>query len=69
MVSDDPVGFIEACSLYSWTQVVNIKRDPIRNLGRPADQDAFRYGRLYRVRSTAYVYDWNILLIGQALWL
>ena len=28
MVSDDPAGFINGVMPYSWTQVVNIKRDP-----------------------------------------
>lgn len=28
MVSDDPAGFISGVQPYSWTQVVNIKRDP-----------------------------------------
>ena len=28
MVSDDPAGFINGVIPYSWTQVVNIKRDP-----------------------------------------
>ena len=70
MVSDAPAGFITGVLPYHWTQVVNIKRDPfetsigeqIKTLDRPW---AVRSPR----RSTAYVYDWNLLPIGQALWL
>ena len=35
MVSDDPAGFITGVVPYSWTQVVNIKRDPFEtSIGR-----------------------------------
>ena len=52
----------------SWTQVVNIKRDPFEtSIGQQKDADGhgWRAGR----PDTAYLYDWNMLPIGQALWL
>ena len=33
------------------------------------DEDPARYGGALASPSTAYVYDWNLLPIGQALWL
>ena len=54
---------------YHWTQVVNIKRDPFETSIGAADQDALRHGRRACLSVTAYVYDWNMLPIGQALWL
>ena len=41
----------------------------VRDIRRRADQDADRHGRRTCSPSTAYVYDWNMLPIGQALWL
>ena len=53
---------------YHWTQVVNIKRDPFEtSVGQP--EDAFGMGGAIASPSTAYVYDWNMLPIGQQLWL
>ena len=61
---------LAACMPYHWTQVVNIKRDPFETSIGSAIQDALRHGRRARLhRSTAYIYDWNMLPIGQALWL
>ena len=42
MVSDDPSGFITGVVPYSWTQVVNIKRDPFETSVGQQLQDAFR---------------------------
>ena len=41
----------------------------VRDLRRRADQDAVRHGRRHCVAVDGLLYDWNMLPIGQALWL
>jgi arylsulfatase A-like enzyme len=69
MVSDDPSGFITGVVPYSWTQVVNIKRDPFETSVGEQLKTLFGTGGALAGPITAYVYDWNLLPIGQALWL
>jgi arylsulfatase A-like enzyme len=69
MVSDDPAGFISGVQPYSWTQIVNIKRDPFETSIGDQQKTLFGYGGALAGPVTAYVYVWNILPIGQALWL
>jgi arylsulfatase A-like enzyme len=69
MVSDDPAGFISGVMPYSWTQVVNIKRDPFETSVGQQIKTLFGMGGAIASPSTAYVYDWNMLPIGQQLWL
>ncbi|WP_457584973.1 arylsulfatase [Ensifer canadensis] len=69
MVSDDPAGFISGVQPYSWTQVVNIKRDPFETSVGQQIKTLFGMGGAIASPSTAYVYDWNMLPIGQQLWL
>ena len=69
MVSDSPAGFINGVVPYHWTQVVNIKRDPFETSVGEQQKTIFGYGGAIASPSTAYVYDWNMLPIGQALWL
>jgi arylsulfatase A-like enzyme len=69
MVSDAPQGFLTGVVPYHWTQVVNIKRDPFEtSLGQQIKTLTGEGGALAGP-VTAYVYDWNMLPIGQALWL
>ena len=69
MVSDDPTGFLAGVLPYHWTQVVNIKRDPFEtSIGEQVKTLTGRAGALAGP-VTADVYDWNMLPIGQALWL
>ena len=69
MVSDAPSGFISGVQPYSWTQVVNIKRDPFETSIGEQIKTLFGMGGAIASPSTAYVYDWNVLPIGQQLWL
>jgi arylsulfatase len=69
MVSDDPAGFINGVMPYSWTQVVNIKRDPFETSVGQQIKTLFGMGGAIAAPMTAYVYDWNMLPIGQQLWL
>ena len=54
---------------YHWTQVVNIKRDPFETSIGEQIKTLFGQGGALAGPVTAYVYDWNMLPIGQALWL
>jgi arylsulfatase A-like enzyme len=69
MVSDNPAGFVSGVQPYSWTQVVNIKRDPFEISVGTQQKTLFGMGGAIASPSTAYVYDWNLLPIGQQLWL
>ena len=69
MVSQSPEGFTTGVIPYHWTQVVNIKRDPFEtSIGQHA-KTMFGVGGALGGPVTAYVYDWNVLPIGQQLWL
>ncbi|CAH2402097.1 arylsulfatase [Mesorhizobium ventifaucium] len=69
MVSDAPTGFLAGVLPYHWTQVVNIKRDPFEASIGEQVKTLTGMGGAITSPSTAYVYDWNMLPIGQALWL
>ena len=69
MVSDDPAGFIAGTMPYSWTQVVNIKRDPFETSIGQQYKTLMGMGGTLAGPYTAYLYDWNMLPIGQSLWL
>jgi len=67
-------GACNTCGLagvktYKWPQVDNIKRDPFE--GAVGDEEKTNFGLSGALAGpvTAYVYDWNIIPIGQALWL
>ena len=69
MVSDCPAGFITGVVPYHWTQVVNIKRDPFETSVGEYQKTLMGVGGAIAAPVTAYQYDWNMLPIGQALWL
>ncbi len=69
MVSDSPAGFTAGVLPYHWTQVVNVKRDPFETSIGSQQKTLFGMGGAIASPSTAYVYDWNLLPIGQQLWL
>jgi arylsulfatase len=69
MVSDSPAGFVTGVIPYHWTQVVNIKRDPFETSIGQQEKTLMGTGGALAGPVTAYQYDWNMLPIGQALWL
>ncbi len=69
MVSDAPAGFVTGVVPYHWTQVVNIKRDPFETSIGSQAKTLMGVGGALAAPVTAYQYDWNMLPIGQALWL
>jgi arylsulfatase A-like enzyme len=69
MVGQNPESFTAGVMPYHWTQVVNIKRDPFETSVGSATKTMFGMGGALAGPVGAYVYDWNMLPIGQALWL
>ena len=54
---------------YHFTMVNNIKRDPFEQaIGSAVKTAAWAQGAL-AAPMTAYIYDWNLLPIGQQLWM
>jgi arylsulfatase len=69
MVSQSPAGFTAGVLPYHWTQVVNIKRDPFETSIGSHTKTLFGMGGALAGPVTGYVYDWNMLPLGQQLWL
>ena len=69
MVSNSPGGFISGVLPFHWAQVVNIKRDPFETSIGSQYKTLLGMGGTIGSPSTAYIYDWNMLPIGQALWM
>ena len=53
---------------FHWTLVQNIKRDPFEQAVGVAQKTAMSLGGALGGPVTAYIYDWNMLPIGQQLW-
>jgi len=68
MAPDDATGGFMGVQTYHWTQLTNLKRDPFEN-NVLNDKSAFAVGGALAGPTTAYVYDWNLLPIGQMMWL
>jgi arylsulfatase A-like enzyme len=70
MVPTSPTGAMGGPVNYSWTMVDNIKRDPFEIAGGLDDiKTTMQVGGALASPSTAYIYDWNMLPLGQLLWL
>jgi uncharacterized protein (TIGR03000 family) len=63
--SDALVGTVT----YHWTMVDNIKRDPFEMAVGQSQGTMLGMGGALAGPVTAYIYDWNLLPIGQLLWL
>jgi arylsulfatase len=69
MTKSGAVGWLEPLTTFHFTLVQNIKRDPFEQNVLPTDgKSAMSLGGSLASPSTAYIYDWNILPIGQLLW-
>ena len=69
MVGDCPTCGLFGPTSYDWTQLQNIKRDPFETTVGADNKSLLGYGGALAAPSTAYLYNWNLLPIGQALWL
>jgi len=64
-----PTCRLTGATSYHWTQLDNIKRDPFEIAVGDDQKTALSLGGSLDTPATAYIYDWNLLPIGQLLWL
>jgi len=69
MMGATGIRSIEAPETYAWTQIDNIARDPFETAWGDGTKSVTGYGGVLAAPSTAYLYDWNILPIGQLMWM
>ena len=62
-------GWIMPLTPFHWTLVQNIKRDPFEQAVGVSQKSAMSLGGALAAPVTAFQYDWNMLPIGQELWL
>jgi hypothetical protein len=69
MSQPGPAGWIMPLIPFHFTLVQNIKRDPFEQAVGVDQKTALSIGGALASPSTAFLYDWNLLPIGQQLWL
>ncbi len=69
MAPSSATGGLLGVQSYHWTQVDNIKRDPFETAVGADQLTLLGMGGALAAPSTAYIYDWNLLPIGQMLWM
>jgi arylsulfatase A-like enzyme len=69
MVGAGPMDGLVGAITFHWTQIANIMRDPFEITVGTDGKSLLGLGGALAAPSTAYLYDWNILPIGQVLWL
>ena len=69
MASESATGGLMGVHTFHWPLVDNIKRDPFEGSVGFEPQTLLGQGGALAGPVTAYIYDWNIIPIGQALWL
>ena len=69
MVPDTAMGGLTGATTFHWTQLQNIMRDPFETTVGAEGKSITGYGGNLAAPSTAYIYNWNMLPIGQMLWL
>ncbi len=68
MSQPGPAGWLLPLTTFHFTLVQNIKRDPFEQAVGTEQKTAMSIGGALGAPSTAYIYDWNMLPIGQRLW-
>ena len=69
MSQPGPAGWIMPLIPFHFTLVQNIKRDPFEQAVGIDQKTALSIGGALAGPTTAFLYDWNLLPIGQQLWL
>jgi arylsulfatase len=69
MSQPGPAGWIMPLIPFHFTLVQNIKRDPFEQAVGIDQKTAMSLGGALAAPMTAFQYDWNMLPIGQQLWL
>ena len=62
-------GWLLPLTPFHWTLVQNIKRDPFEQAVGVNQKTVMSMGGTLGGPVTAYIYDWNMLPLGQVLWL
>jgi arylsulfatase len=65
----NPGAALLGAETFHWTQVDNIKRDPFEMATGVEQGTMLGQGGALAGPVTAYIYDWNLLPLGQLLWL
>jgi arylsulfatase len=68
MSQPGPTGWILPLIPFHFTLVQNIKRDPFEQAVGVDQKTAMGLGGALSAPATAFLYDWNMLPIGQLLW-
>jgi len=69
MAESGAAGWLMPLTSYHFTLLQNIKRDPFEQFVLPSGgKSAMNMGGALTAPSTAYLYDWPMLPIGQELW-
>jgi len=69
MVPDTAAGALFGATTFHWAQVQNILRDPFETTVGADAKSLLGYGGALAAPSGAYLYNWNMLPLGQVLWL
>jgi len=69
MASEANNGGLMGVHTFHWPLVNNIRRDPFEGSVGFLPSSLLGQGGALGAPATAYIYDWNIIPIGQALWL
>ena len=69
MEGSTPESSIAGPQKMGWALVDNIRRDPFEQAVGAEQKTVMSYGGTLASPSTAYIYNWNMLPVGQQLWL
>ena len=69
MASEANTGGLMGVHTFHWPLVTNIRRDPFEGSVGFQPSTLLGQGGAIGAPMTAYIYDWNIIPVGQALWL
>jgi hypothetical protein len=67
--TNNPLASFYGPQTYHWTLIDNIKRDPFETAVGETEKTGQGMGGALGGPLTAYEYDWNMLPLGQQLWL
>jgi arylsulfatase len=68
IVPDTGTGGLFGAQSFHWTQLTNIKRDPFEQTVGADAKSLLGYAGAIGSPGNAYIYNWNMLPIGQLLW-
>ena len=69
MEGSTAAGALSGAQKYAWTQITNLRRDPFEQNVGDIQKSATSMGGAIAAPSTAYLYDWQLLPIGQLMWM